>query len=166
MHKDLKTCTRTLYLCPAAGPISLHVDQYIRWPEAIPIPDVSSPTAVMAFQRHYVAIFGAPSIIMAGRGCSRICNKAYHPPANRMVERLHRHLKASLRAAVDPENWTYHISLVFLGIRSSFKPDVDCSAAELVFSVPVRLPGEMILPSHPGAVEDPANPLHQLRQFL
>ncbi|BHF72213.1 hypothetical protein SprV_0401527700 [Sparganum proliferum] len=83
-----------------------------------------------------------------------------------MVEWFNRQLKASLRAAVDPENWTNHLSLILLGIRSALKPDLDCSAAELVFGATVRLPGELISPTPRGAVEDPTNLLHRLRQFM
>nr|VZI04379.1 unnamed protein product [Spirometra erinaceieuropaei] len=72
-----------------------------------------------------------------------------------MVEWFHRHLKASLRSAADPQNWMDHIPLVLLGIRSALKPDIDCSAAELVFGTTVRLP-----------VEDSTNLEHHLRQFM
>nr|VZI41466.1 unnamed protein product [Spirometra erinaceieuropaei] len=83
-----------------------------------------------------------------------------------MVERFHRQLKASLSAAADPENWTDHLPLVLLGIHSALRPDLDCSAAELVFGATFRLPGEMISPTPQGAVEDPTNLLHRLRQFM
>ncbi|BHF60333.1 hypothetical protein SprV_0100329700 [Sparganum proliferum] len=158
------------------------VDRFTRWPEAIPLPDVAAPTVVEAFLSRWVAIFGAPSIITTDRGaqfeshlfqsllsflgCTRIRTTAYHPTANGMVERFHRQLKASLRAADDPENWTDHLPLVLLGIRSSLKSDIDCSAAELVFGATVRLPGQMISPTPRVAVEDPTNFLHRLRQFL
>ncbi|BHF58520.1 hypothetical protein SprV_0100147200 [Sparganum proliferum] len=158
------------------------VDRFTRWPEAIPLPDVAAPTVVKAFLSRWVAIFGAPSIITTDRGaqfeshlfqsllsflgCTRIRTTAYHPAANGMVERFHRQLKASLRAADDPENWTDHLPLVLLGIRSSLNSDLDCSAAELVFGATVRLLGQMILPTPRVAVEDPTNLLHRLRQFL
>nr|VZI01334.1 unnamed protein product [Spirometra erinaceieuropaei] len=158
------------------------VDRFTRWPEAIPLPDVAAPTVVKAFLSRWVAIFGASSIITTDRGaqfeshlfqsllsflgCTRIRTTAYHPAANGMVERFHRQLKASLRAADDPENWTDHLPLVLLGIRSSLKSDLDCSAAELVFGATVRLPGQMISPTPRVAVEDPTNLLHRLRQFL
>ncbi|BHF76665.1 hypothetical protein SprV_0501976400 [Sparganum proliferum] len=102
----------------------------------------------------------------SAKGCTRIRTTAYHPAANGMVERFHRQLKASLRAAADPENWTDHLPLVLLGIRSALKPDLDCSAAELVFGATVRLPGQMISPTPRVALEDPTNLLHRLRQFL
>nr|VZI08247.1 unnamed protein product [Spirometra erinaceieuropaei] len=158
------------------------VDRFTRWPEAIPLPDIAAPTVVKAFLSRWVAIFGAPSTITTDRGaqfesnlfqsllsflgCTRIRTTAYHPAANGMVERFHRQLKASLRAAADPENWKDHLPLVLLGIRSTLKPDLVCSAAELVFGSTVRLPGEMISPNPQGAVEDPTNLLHRLRQFM
>ncbi|BHF78459.1 hypothetical protein SprV_0602157200 [Sparganum proliferum] len=158
------------------------VDRFTRWPEAIPLPDIAAPTVVKASLSRWVAIFGEPSTITTDRGaqfesnlfqsllsflgCTRVRTTAYHPAANGMVERFHRQLKASLRAAADPENWTDHLPLVLLGIRSALKPDLDCSAAELVFGATVRLPGEMITPTQQGAVGDPTNLLHRLRQFL
>nr|VZI00481.1 unnamed protein product [Spirometra erinaceieuropaei] len=153
------------------------VDRFTRWPEAIPLPYIAAPTVVKALLSRWVAIFGAPSTITTDRGaqfesnlfqslisflgCTRIRTTAYHP-----VERFHRQLKASLRAAADPENLTDHLPLVLLGIRSALKPDLDCSATELVFGATVRLPGKMISPTPQGAVEDPTNLLHRLRQFM
>ncbi|BHF83361.1 hypothetical protein SprV_0902650300 [Sparganum proliferum] len=158
------------------------VDRFTWWPKAIPLPDIAAPTVVKAFLSRWVAIFGGPSTITTDRGaqfesnlfqsllfflgCTRIRMIAYHPAANGMVERFHRHLKASLRGAVDPENWTDHLPLVILGIRSTLKPDLDCFAAELVFGATFRLPGEMISPTPRGAGEDPTNLLHRLRQFM
>ncbi|BHF59596.1 hypothetical protein SprV_0100255700 [Sparganum proliferum] len=190
MHKDLKAWTRACLGCQRS-PLPLSngcsylltcVDWFTRWPEAIPLSDIAAPTVVKAFLSRWVAIFGAPSTITTDRGaqfeshlfqsllsflgCTRIRTTAYHPAANGMVERFHRQLKASLRAAADPENWTDHLPLVLLGIRSALKPDLDCSAAELVFGATVRLPGEMISPTPQSAVEDPTNLLHRLRQFM
>ncbi|BHF82314.1 hypothetical protein SprV_0802545100 [Sparganum proliferum] len=158
------------------------VDRFTRWPGAIPLPDIAAPTVVKAFLSRWVAIFGVPCTITTDRGaqfesnlfhfllsflgCTRIRTTAYHPAANGMVERFHRQLRASLRAAADPENWKDHFPLVLLGIRSALKPDLDCSAAELVFGATVRLPGEMISPTTRGAVEDPTNLLHRFRQFM
>ncbi|BHF77518.1 hypothetical protein SprV_0602062500 [Sparganum proliferum] len=103
------------------------VDRFTRWPEAIPLPDIAAPTVVKALLSRWVAIFGAPSTITTDRGaqfeshlfqsllsflgCTRIRTTAYHPAANGMVERFHRQLKASLRAADDPENWTDRLPL-------------------------------------------------------
>ncbi|BHF74028.1 hypothetical protein SprV_0401711200 [Sparganum proliferum] len=99
-------------------------------------------------------------------GCAGILTRAHHPSANGTVKRLHHQLKVSLRAADYPENWTDHLHLVLLYIRSSLKSDFDCSTAELVFGAIVRLPGEMISPTPRVADEDPANLLRRLKQFM
>nr|VZI40915.1 unnamed protein product [Spirometra erinaceieuropaei] len=101
------------------------VDRFTRWPEVIPLPDIAASPVVKAVLSRFVTVFGAPSTITTDRGaqfesnlflsllsflgCTRIRTTAYHPAANGMVKRFHRQLKASLRAAADPENWTDHL---------------------------------------------------------
>ncbi|BHF74044.1 hypothetical protein SprV_0401712800 [Sparganum proliferum] len=130
----------------------------------------------------WVGIFGVPCAITTDRGaqfesqlshallsclgCTRIPTTAYYPDANGIVGRFHHQLKVSLRTANYLENWADHLPLVLLSIRSSLKSDFDCSTAELVFGVTVRLPGEVISPTPRVAVEDLANILHRLRQFV
>ncbi|BHF59921.1 hypothetical protein SprV_0100288200 [Sparganum proliferum] len=99
-------------------------------------------------------------------GYTLIRTTAYHPAAIGTVERFYRQLKTSLCAADDAEDWTDHLPLVLLGIRSALRPGPDCSAAELVLSATVQLPGKMLSPISRGAVEDPTNILHRLRQFI
>nr|VZI20586.1 unnamed protein product [Spirometra erinaceieuropaei] len=65
-----------------------------------------------------------------------------------MFERFYRQLKASLRAAADPENWTDHLPPVLLGIRSALKPDLGCSAAELSSLSPSYLEKDLATGCH------------------
>nr|VZI02434.1 unnamed protein product [Spirometra erinaceieuropaei] len=146
MHKELKAWTRACMACQRSK-IQRH--------NKAPIGTFPGPGS--RFSHVHLDIVGR---------CTRIRTTAYHPAANGMVERFHRQLKASLRAAADPENWTDHLPLALLGIRSALKPDLDCSAVELVFCATVRLPGEMISPTPQGAIKDPTNLLHRLRQFM
>ncbi|BHF75906.1 hypothetical protein SprV_0501900400 [Sparganum proliferum] len=149
------------------------IGRFSRWPEAIPLSDIAAPTMIKAFLGRWVAIFsdrGAQfesnifQSLLSFLGCTRIRTKAYHPADNGMVERFHCQMKTSLRVADDLENWADPLPLVLLGIRSDLKPDLDCSAAELVFRATVRLPGEMISPTLRGAVWDwqscPSRPQH------
>ncbi|BHF62721.1 hypothetical protein SprV_0200570700 [Sparganum proliferum] len=100
------------------------------------------------------------------RGCTRIRTTACHTTVNGMVERFHRQLKAPLRAAADPANWTDHLLLVVLRIRSTLTPDLNCSAVKLVSGATVRLTDKMISPTPRVAVEDPTNLQHRLPQFM
>lgn len=46
------------------------------------------------------------------------------------------------------------LPIVLLGIRSSWKDDVQASSAELVYGEPLRLPGQFLSPSDNHTVED------------
>ena len=46
-------------------------------------------------------------------------------------------------------SWLDHLPFVLLGMRSSVREDSLCSPADLVFGSPLRLPGDMLVPSEP-----------------
>ena len=64
-----------------------------------------------------------------------------------MVERFHRQLKAALKAQPKPDAWMDSLPLILLGIRTSLKPDINSTAAEMVYGTNIRLPGEFFTPS-------------------
>jgi len=65
---------------------------------------------------------------------------SYHPIANGIIERFHRQLKSSIKACNNP---TDSLPLILLGIRITLK-DLQCTAAELVYGITLRLPGEYL----------------------
>ncbi|XP_077503294.1 uncharacterized protein LOC144113825 [Amblyomma americanum] len=58
-----------------------------------------------------------------------------------MGERFHRQLKAALMAS-EQHCWAEASPVMRLGIRTVFRADIGCSAAELVYSTMLRLPDE------------------------
>jgi len=82
------------------------------------------------------------SSLMKQLGIHHVRTTAYYPAANGMVKPLHRQLKASLMASGPVAVWRQALPLVLLGLRTSVKADINCSAAELVYGEPLRLPGE------------------------
>lgn len=133
------------------------VDRHSRWPEVIPLRDITAETCASAFVAGWVARFGCPEHITTDRGrqfeshlfkaiatlvgtCHHTTT-AYHPAANGLVERLHRQLKAAVMCHANPR-WTESLPMVLLGIRSAWKDDIQASAAELVYGEPLRLPGQ------------------------
>nr|VZI48402.1 unnamed protein product [Spirometra erinaceieuropaei] len=69
-------------------------------------------------------------------GCAHITTTAYHPASNGLVKRLHRQLKSALMSQTESAIWSVNLPLVLLGIRSSVKEDIQCTAAELVYGTP------------------------------
>ena len=70
-------------------------------------------------------------------GSRKIRTTAYHPCANGMIERWYRSLKSAIKCH-ETQGWTEILPMVLLGLRTSFKEDIQASAAELVFGTTVK----------------------------
>ena len=138
------------------------VDRFSRWPAAIPIRDASTDAVMEAFSHGWISNFGIPASITTDRGAqfsSAVWSQLmttwdikthmttpYHPEANGMVERLHRRLKESLLALghEDPEKWFWRLPCTLLAIRTTLKPDIGASPAELVYGEGLAVPGSLL----------------------
>jgi cleavage and polyadenylation specificity factor subunit 1 len=154
------------------------VDRFSRWPEAIPLNETSTSACARALISNWIARFGVPADMSSDRGpqftselWSNVAESlgtrlhrttAYHPQANGMVERFHRHMKSSLKARLTGPNWVDELPWVLLGIRTAPKEDLASSSAELVYGAPLTVPGDFIPPARDAP--DAAKVLQRLRQ--
>uniref|UniRef100_A0A1X7VA49 Integrase catalytic domain-containing protein n=1 Tax=Amphimedon queenslandica TaxID=400682 RepID=A0A1X7VA49_AMPQE len=136
------------------------IDRFTRWPEAIPMVDITAATVAQALVSGWVSLFGVPSIITTDRrsqfesslwfnlmkllGTTRIHTTSYHPQASGLIEWFHRHLKGALRAQSLSHSWSEALPLMLLGIRTAIKEDLQFSNAELVNGTTLRVPGELL----------------------
>jgi cleavage and polyadenylation specificity factor subunit 1 len=152
------------------------IDRATRWPEAIPVKNITALTVAKVFVNHWVSRYGVPHILTSDRGkqfrsklfdeltgllgTSLINTTAYNPKANGALERMHRTLETALMC--HGGNWLDHLPAVLLGLRSAPRDDSGNSCAELTFGTCLRLPGEFF--NNASAVTDTQDFVDRLRE--
>lgn len=155
------------------------VDRFSRWAEAFPITNIEAATCAETLVHGWVQRYGVPVSIVTDRGrqftsslwdelmellgIAHMNTTAYHPQANGMVERFHRHLKASLKARSVTSRWSQELPLIMLGIRACVKEDHGCSSFDMVFGEAPRLPAGFFVAPEPQSHHDY---LVSLRAFM
>lgn len=133
------------------------IDRATRWPEAIPMNDITAESVTSILYREWIARYGVPENITTDQGrqfesklfyclakvlgANKYTTTAYHPQSNGKVERWHRALKASIMAA-EVTNWVDALPTILLGLRATVQTDSGYSASQLAFGEDMRLPGD------------------------
>ena len=109
------------------------IDRNTRWLEVTKLNNISASSIVSRFIRTWISRYGVPMTVVTDRGCqftdelcSTMCKKlhifhrtttSYYPKSNGIIERVHRNLKASLRAKCTSSSWTSELPWILLGLR-------------------------------------------------
>jgi len=133
------------------------IDRFTRWPEAVPLSNITAETIATAFWTHWISRFCSPKSITTDHGTQfesavfkhlsnqvgskHIHTTAYHPQSNGLIERWYRSFKSSLMCNRGTR-WQELLPTVLLGLRTCFKEDIKSLASEMVYGTPIRLPNE------------------------
>jgi hypothetical protein len=139
------------------------IDRTTRWPEAVPVKEITSEVVATYIYQHWIARFGCPKTITTDQGrqfeslfralthllgAEKIRTTAYHPQSNGIIERWHRSLKAALMSRLDSNRkWIDELPTALMGLRAAIRTDTNTSAAQLTYGQGLRLPGDFITPS-------------------
>uniref|UniRef100_A0A023FD06 Putative gypsy nogag n=1 Tax=Amblyomma cajennense TaxID=34607 RepID=A0A023FD06_AMBCJ len=155
------TCTLILSVpfLPAGttAPVTC-TDRFTRWPEAMPLLDITAESIRTALITLWVSSYGVPSTITTDCGCqcnstllanltrlpgvNHIKTTSYHLISNGVIEHFHWKLKASVMASAFPLPWIKCLPLLLLGSRTALRSDSSTCAAELTFGTTLRVPRE------------------------
>jgi cleavage and polyadenylation specificity factor subunit 1 len=143
------------------------IDRSTRWLEAVPLKATAAADCARALFEAWVARFGVPTVLTSDRGpqftsavwaglcellqIKHVKTTAYHPQSNGVLERVHRSLKAALKARAAGTRWSRELPWVLLGLRTAPRDSTGESAAEHVYGTQLVLPGQFLSP--PAAEE-------------
>lgn len=140
------------------------MDQFTRWPVAIPIKDRTSDSVANAIFTHWICEKGVPARIISDRGkelisesIKRLCSKlgitkvatgGYNPTGNSTVERFHRYLGASMCIVYEKRiaNWQEYLPPILFSYRASVNDSTGFTPFLLEHGREPQLPLQSLFP--------------------
>lgn len=142
------------------------IDRCTKWPEAIPVQEITAEVVAKALYENWIARFGCPlristdqgrqfesalfNTLMKKFGITRIRTTAFHPQSNGQVERFHRTMKAALIARGATTTWSDELPTVLLGLRNALREDNNLSPALMTYGATLRIPSDFFVPTQPN----------------
>ena len=131
-----------------------------RYPEAIPVPEISSITIIDALLDIFSRT-GFPREIQVDQGTSftsaltteffdkfgiKVSHSSVHHPQSNPIERFHRTMKRLIRALCleSEKKWDKHLPMILLSLRTVIHESIGFSPSELVFGRNLRTPETLL----------------------
>jgi len=145
------------------------IDRKTRWPEAIPLKNISAPNIAKHLIQTWISRYGVPNHIITDQGTQfesslfdslatslgikHIHTTTYHPQTNGLIERFHRSLKTSIRCLSITPMWTRSLPLIMLGWRNTIHSATGTTPATLLFGTGLALPNDFFTQSTTPSIE-------------
>ena len=141
------------------------IDRTSRYVQAVPMTEATAESCCQAFIEGWTSQFGICREAVSDNGNTFIANlwknmheqlgtlvsytPVYHSASLGHLERQHRDIKASLKAALlqmgskHGKEWPKALPWTLLGKRTAYQPDLGCTPAELLYGQPLTVPGDL-----------------------
>ena len=152
------------------------IDKFSKWPEFVPLTDLTEDTVWRAFRDHWLLRYGTCNRLVSDNGgqfvayvwskllvalrVQSITTSAYHPAANGQVERLNGSLSTSLQAMCDAKgaDWCDWLQWFAFAYRSAAQDSTGMSPYSILFGREPNFPSDLMYGPEPRA--DATDPLH------
>lgn len=138
------------------------MDHTTQWLYAIRISGITAEDCARALCLHWISQFGIPLHLTSDHrrqfmstlwthlatflGTQLHHTMSYHPQSNGLMERLHRTLKAALRACLALLDWYDHLPWILLSLQCTPKEDLGACPADINFRHSPLLPDTLLSP--------------------
>ena len=137
-------------------------DYFTRWPEAIPMPNMTADTFARTLFDNVIYRFGCPDVIHSDQGSQFMSalfkqlyklldidqsrTTSYHPQGDGLVERLNRTVLSILRryVSVSGDVWDSYLQPAMMAIRSSIHSSSGFSPYMALFGRAMQLPLHLV----------------------
>ena len=139
-------------------------DHFIKYYEAIPLPDQQASTTANALLEHWSCRFGCPNSVHTDQGhnfesalfqqlmnlleINKTRTTSFHPQSNSVIERMNRTLLNMLTKIIDKQQaiWSYFLPFVLMAYRPSVHESTGFTPNRLVLGHEVLLPLDLMYP--------------------
>ena len=148
------------------------IDRFSRWPELMPIQDMTAQTVADNYFENIICRHGVPRRVLSDRGTNfmsemfkklnarmgseKIFTTSYHPATDGSAERIIRFISCSLTAYLnsDQNDWDLYLQSVAFAYRTSFIDGIRNSPFKLLFGRQPSLPTDVIYSDPKSITED------------
>ncbi|XP_052809613.1 uncharacterized protein LOC128238078 [Mya arenaria] len=149
------------------------VDQFTKWVECIPLPNMTAEETARAAVDQFFSRFGCPFQILSDRGTNfesklfaDVCDllkihksrtTPYRPSANGQVERYNRTLMDAVRCAVERHHgmWDLVVPQIAGALRASVNRHTGYTPNRMMLGREVCSPVELVFPvDHPDVIDE------------
>ena len=157
------------------------VDHFTKWPEVVPLKEISAPTIARAIHDQWICRYGIMTRLHSDGasnvhgsvmqevakilGIGKSKSSRLHPQGDGLSEAMVKRIRSCVQKQVDQYgyNWDLYLQSAVYAIRSSVNNSTKVTPAELILGTKLSLPTELLCSASPRLLVEPYA-AHHVRQ--